>query len=61
MNQVSTRPDSNTGQDEELEQMPVMQHLITLRKYLFKIVGITLLLFNCYLSHYANNCQSTQP
>jgi len=32
MNQVSTRPDSNTGQDEELEQMPVMQHLITLRK-----------------------------
>ena len=49
MNQVSTRPDSNTGQDEELEQMPVMQHLITLRKYLFKIVGITLLLFFCLL------------
>ncbi len=49
MNQVSTRPDSNTGQDEESEQMPVMQHLITLRKYLFKIVGITLLLFFCLL------------
>ena len=49
MNQVSTRPNSNTGQDEELEQMPVMQHLITLRKYLFKIVGITLLLFFCLL------------
>ena len=49
MNQVPTRPDSNTGQHEELEQMPVMQHLITLRKYLFKIVGITLLLFFCLL------------
>jgi len=49
MNQVSTRSDSNTGQDEELEQMPVMQHLITLRKYLFKIDGITLLLFFCLL------------
>ena len=46
MNQVST---STTGQDEQLEQMPVMQHLITLRKYLFKIVGITLLLFFCLL------------
>ena len=49
MNQVSTRPDSSTGQDEQLEQMPVMQHLIVLRKYLFKIVGITLLLFFCLL------------
>lgn len=49
MNQVSTRPGSRTGQDEQLEQMPVMQHLIVLRKYLFKIVGITLLLFFCLL------------
>lgn len=49
MNHVSTRSDSNTDQDEKLEQMPVMQHLITLRKYLFKIVGITLLLFFCLL------------
>ncbi|WP_291368442.1 MULTISPECIES: twin-arginine translocase subunit TatC [unclassified Acinetobacter] len=34
---------------ENLEQMPVMQHLIVLRQYLFKIVGITLLLFFCLL------------
>lgn len=34
---------------EQLEQMPVMQHLIILRQSLFKIVGITLLLFFCLL------------
>ncbi|WOE41179.1 twin-arginine translocase subunit TatC [Acinetobacter chinensis] len=34
---------------ESLEQMPVMQHLIVLRKYLFRIVGVTLFLFFCLL------------
>lgn len=34
---------------EQLEQMPVMQHLVILRQSLFKIVGITLLLFFCLL------------
>lgn len=34
---------------EQLDQMPVMQHLIILRKYLFKIVAVTLLLFFCLL------------
>lgn len=37
------------AETENLQQMPVMQHLIVLRQYLFKIVGITLLLFFCLL------------
>ncbi len=34
---------------EQLEQMPVMQHLFVLRRYLLKIVSVTLLLFFCLL------------
>ena len=34
---------------ENLEQMPVMQHLVILRRYLFKIVGVILFLFFCLL------------
>lgn len=34
---------------EQLDQMPVMQHLIVLRRYLFKIVGVTIALFFCLL------------
>ncbi|OTG96915.1 twin-arginine translocase subunit TatC [Acinetobacter sp. ANC 4654] len=34
---------------ESLEQMPVMQHLVVLRRYLFKIVGVILFLFFCLL------------
>lgn len=30
---------------ETLEQMPITQHLIALRRHLFKIVGVTLALF----------------
>jgi hypothetical protein len=33
---------------ESLEQMPVMQHLIVLRQYLFKIVGVTIFYFSVY-------------
>lgn len=40
--------DLNTSSDH-LDQMPVMQHLIVLRRYLFKIVIVTLLLFFCLL------------
>lgn len=40
---------STTVKTESLEQMPVMQHLIVLRKYLFRIVGVTLFLFFCLL------------
>lgn len=35
--------------NEQLDQMPIMQHLIVLRKYLFKIVTVTLFLFFCLL------------
>ena len=34
---------------EQLEQMPVMQHLVVLRRALFKIVGVILVLFFCLL------------
>ena len=34
---------------ENLKQMPVMQHLVVLRRYLFKIVGVILFLFFCLL------------
>lgn len=34
---------------ESLATMPFMQHLIVLRQYLFRIVGITLLIFFCLL------------
>lgn len=34
---------------ETLEQMPLTNHLVVLRKHLFRIVGITLFLFFCLL------------
>lgn len=40
---------STTLKTEQLEQMPVMQHLIMLRRYLFRIVGLTIFLFFCLL------------
>lgn len=40
---------STSIKNESLDQMPLMQHLIVLRQYLFKIVGITLALFFCLL------------
>lgn len=40
---------SSTLKAEKLEQMPVMQHLIVLRRYLFRIVGLTIFLFFCLL------------
>jgi len=45
MNQL-TSTQSNT---ESLEQMPTIQHLIVLRKCLFKIIAIILALFFCLL------------
>lgn len=35
---------------ENLEQMPVMQHLVVLRRYLFKIVGVILFLFFLFIT-----------
>lgn len=40
---------STSIKSESLDQMPLMQHLIVLRQYLFKIVGTTLALFFCLL------------
>ena len=40
---------STSIKNESLDQMPLMQHLIVLRQYLFKIVGSTLALFFCLL------------
>lgn len=40
---------STSIKNESLDQMPLMQHLIVLRQYLFKIVGTTLALFFCLL------------
>ena len=45
---MSQLPSTSVNQ-ETLEQMPVMQHLVVLRKYLFKIVVVTIALFFCLL------------
>lgn len=47
MNQLPSA--SVNVEPENLEQMPLMQHLIVLRKYAFRIVAIILLLFFCLL------------
>lgn len=47
-NQHLDENDAQTS-SEALATMPFMQHLIVLRKYLFRIVGITLLIFFCLL------------
>ena len=47
---MSQLPSTSVSTTEEtLQQMPVMQHLIILRQYLFKIVGVTIFLFFCLL------------
>lgn len=38
-----------TKQQESLSEMPITQHLMILRKHLFKIVGVLLTLFFCLL------------
>ena len=46
---MSQLPATSVNPEENLQQMPVMQHLIVLRQYLFKIVGVTIFLFFCLL------------
>ena len=46
---MSQLPSTSVSTEETLQQMPVMQHLIVLRQYLFKIVGVTIFLFFCLL------------
>lgn len=45
----SIHSESTAAKSEHLEHMPIMQHLIELRRYLFKIVGVTLAFFLCLL------------
>ncbi|AXQ21189.1 twin-arginine translocase subunit TatC [Acinetobacter wuhouensis] len=44
--QVQTDPSSDTPQ---LEAMPITQHLVALRRHLFKIVGVLIAVFFCLL------------
>lgn len=40
---------SSNDENPQLEEMPITKHLIILRKYLFRIVGVILVLFFCLL------------
>lgn len=42
MNQL---PSTAVNSQENLDQMPIMNHLVVLRRHLFRIVGVTLFLF----------------
>lgn len=46
---TDTKNADSNQQVTSLEEMPITQHLVILRKHLFKIVGILLLLFFCLL------------
>ncbi len=46
MNQL---PSTAVNSQENLDQMPIMNHLVVLRRHLFRIVGVTLFLFFCLL------------
>lgn len=54
------QPQDTQIQDEQaqLETMPITKHLMVLRQYLFKIVGVLLLFFFCLLP-FANKTYST--
>lgn len=45
MSQLSS---SAKTEAEHLDQMPLTQHLMVLRQYLFKMVGVTVFLFSVY-------------
>lgn len=45
MNQL---PSTTVNNQENLDQMPIMSHLVVLRRHLFRIVGVTLFLFFAY-------------
>ncbi len=55
---MSTLLTKNLADSEQspppLEEMPITKHLIILRKHLFKIVGLILVLFFCL--HLFHNC-----
>ena len=39
---------STVNSQENLDQMPIMNHLVVLRRHLFRIVGVTLFYFFVY-------------
>jgi sec-independent protein translocase protein TatC len=49
MTSLPTTPASNEAATLNLEQMPITQHLIILRKHLFKVVAVLIGLFFCLL------------
>ncbi|MCO8079935.1 twin-arginine translocase subunit TatC [Acinetobacter lwoffii] len=49
MTSLPTTPASNDAAELNLEQMPITQHLIILRKHLFKVVAVLIGLFFCLL------------
>ena len=54
MNQL---PSTTVNTQENLDQMPIMNHLVVLRRHLFRIVGVTLFLFFCLLPFRNNTYQ----
>ncbi len=49
MTSLPTTPASNDAAAVNLEEMPITQHLVVLRKHLFKVVAILIGLFFCLL------------
>ena len=49
MTTLPTTPASNDAAPLNLEQMPITQHLVVLRKHLFKVVAVLIGLFFCLL------------
>lgn len=46
---IESKTEQTQQETPQLEEMPITKHLVILRKHLFKIVGILLLLFFCLL------------
>ena len=44
---------------EELQQMPLIEHLVALRQHLFKTVGVLFALFFCLLPFCQSNVSTT--
>ncbi len=49
MTSLPTTPASNDAAALNLEEMPITQHLVVLRKHLFKVVAVLIGLFFCLL------------
>ena len=56
--QLHNSPSDSTEEPIQLEAMPITQHLIVLRRHLFKIVAMLIVIFFCLLP-FANKTYST--